>query len=173
MGTGRRGADEDLIIGNAYIEVLDAHRKKRRSDGFDDISVQLERMVTQGAVVLGGDFNSRTSANGDTTTNTAGKGFLQFCLNKGLTVVNHLRDIVRGEFSRVQQHNLADGSTRTDRTTIDYVLLPDDQVHRVRSMKIEENTHLSRTTGRWGWMSSGPGPTCCYHLGLNRTIISG
>jgi len=88
-----------------------------------------------GMVVIGGDLNGRTAANGDTICNAAGKEIEDFCSSLDLINANHL-DGATGEFSFHEQIRsrrggkagdpsvaLSGHASRVRKSTVDYALI--------------------------------------------------
>ena len=85
-----------------------------------------------GDVVLMGDFNAHTQANGDETeVDAAGRLMLRMAKKLGLTVVNQMA-MCEGKHSRVVQQQ--DGKQVA--TTIDYVMVSQSLAGRVKQMKL-------------------------------------
>ena len=84
-----------------------------------------------GHVVLMGDFNAHTKANGDKTEDTAGRRFTKHTKKLGLQVVNHMAEC-KGQYSRIM--HFADGTDKS--TTIDYICVSKELVGRVKTMKL-------------------------------------
>jgi len=82
-----------------------------------------------GHVVLMGDFNAHTKANGDKTEDTAGRRFLRKMATLGLHVVNNMA-ACSGTYTRIVYGS--DGSETG--TSIDYCCVSDGLVGRVKSL---------------------------------------
>ena len=90
-----------------------------------------------GEIIIGGDFNAHTGANGDRTkTDEAGKGLLEMIKGLGLTMVNTMGEhICKDEFTRVQE--LKTGNLQE--STVDYVLITHGLESRIVSLVFEED----------------------------------
>jgi len=85
---------------------------------------------------VGGDFNARTAANGDTTINVEGKELLRFAETNDLKIINFDQSLCNGQFSRERKFG-----TGVQRSTIDYILMDEDHAHQVQEMKICDEPH--------------------------------
>ena len=133
------GVTANLMVSNVYIP---CYPTWKGDSALAALKEDIRKFGDKGLLVVGGDFNARTSANGDAVTNAAGRDLLNFCEETELTVVNHT-NVARGCHSRSLDKRLADGTTRTENTTIDYVLIPNKEFPRVRSLEIVADSDLA------------------------------
>lgn len=87
-------------------------------------------------IIIGGDFNGRIRANGDTEENEAGRRMLTLASQKDVIVVNTLA-ICTDQFTRIQTMK-----HRLDRSTLDYVLVSRSLLSSITSLRF-----LSRQRG--------------------------
>jgi hypothetical protein len=123
-----RGDLPIYVVGCHFTHSTDAGGHKEL---WDRISALVHEYEEFGNVVLMGDFNSHTKANGDTTEDTAGRRLMKRTRKMGLQVVNHMA-VCEGTYSRIM--HLHDG-TKTA-TTIDYVCVSKGLVGRIKNMKL-------------------------------------
>ena len=76
-----------------------------------------------------------------------GKRLVGMCQEAGLTLVNSLADICKGDFTRVQKA-CVDGVDTTFRIIIDYVLVPSGRRTEQSALRLMTRVALIRTTGR-------------------------
>ena len=86
-----------LFVATVYAPQYSTARNER-AKMWSDLREAVIKYRDLGMIVIGGDLNGRTAANGDTVRNAAGKEIEEFCSSMGLTMANHL-DGASGEFS--------------------------------------------------------------------------
>jgi hypothetical protein len=100
--------------------VFEVHfEKSTDTDGHKKMWAKIRELVREyedlGHVVLMGDFNAHTKANGDKTADAAGRRFLKQVGKMGLHVVNNMA-VCSGNYTRVGPG----GAGSATGTTIDY-----------------------------------------------------
>ena len=132
------GESRDLYVCAVHLPLYTTPRE--RAKAICDLVAGYNLFKNKGLVVYGGDFNARCGMNGDSLTKTSGRHLFSFCKENSLTIVNSM-DICSGEFTRVQDV-IIDGLARTNRTTIDYVLVPSLEESSVLAMQICDESDL-------------------------------
>ena len=148
-----QGADADFFICAAYAPVYVAQKMA----AFEEVIASSQTFRGKGLIAIGGDFNARCGYNGDAVVSSEGKRLVGMCQEAGLTLVNSLADICKGDFTRVQKA-CVDGVDTTFRTTIDYVLVPSEQEDRTISLTIDEESGLDSDHRRLLLNTLAPGP---------------
>jgi hypothetical protein len=129
------GKHRSLHLGLVYAPA--AKHTNRRQRMYEDISGHIRDIPGSDLLVLGGDFNARMSANGDPTTLHCGRTLAKFANDNGLQIVNKRDDLCKGSFTRseVQRERIVN-------TTVDYIMVPEPQIHGVRQLLIHEDSDL-------------------------------
>ena len=132
------GAPTDLYICGVY---LPCYPRELRAKVLETISDDLVKFQKLGMVIIGGDMNARCGMNGDEVTNTCGRRLMNFCYIRDLCIVNDQSDICSGDFTRVLKLNIA-GQKVTHETTIDYVLVPAEQLNLITHLGLIADSEL-------------------------------
>ena len=135
----RLPAKTDIFV--AIVYVPHHSQPKERIKAFAELLQGWLLYRDKGLVIIGGDFNSRCAMNGDKVLRTCGRQLLNFCKEHGFTIINGMRDCVRGEFSRTMKE-CVDGRIILRASTLDYVLVHCDQLNAVINLEIVENSGL-------------------------------
>jgi hypothetical protein len=115
-------------------------KREAREQALQDLTEGFQRFKGKGLVVFGGDFNARCAMNGDLVVRQSGLQLFRFLTTNGLSAVNDM-DVCSGKFTRVQRL-VVGGVPRTDKTTIDYVLVPTSDEKHVVTMRIVDDASL-------------------------------
>lgn len=131
-------AERVEMAGGCPIFVLEAHFPqssdiKGHSQMWDRIEELYCRYIVQGDVVLMGDMNAHTKANGDHREDRAGKMLKTRTKRMRMTILNHT-SVCEGEYTWEMEG--ADGTQ--NRSTIDYVMVSPSLEGRVKSMRLGE-----------------------------------
>ena len=86
------GKGADLVSGVVYVP---CYPNAEREHIFKSLGKSFSSFRDMGIVVLGGDFNSRTGANGDRVVNTPGRELLQFFSSQSVALVNMLPGVTK------------------------------------------------------------------------------
>lgn len=133
------GAYVDLYLGGVY---LPCGPSARRTRALESISADYKTFQNLGLVVLGGDLNARCGMNGDTVIDSRGRRLMEFSYERDLTIVNGCADLCSGEYTRELLMTVA-GSKVLYKTTIDYILIPSNQLKNVVKLEIAPDSGLT------------------------------
>ena len=97
------GGHTHVFVGSVYVpnkagSSARARVWQRLRDTCDELRRGFERSADTNVIVIGGDFNGRTMANGDPKENAAGRELREFAGRNGFTIANTL-PCARGELS--------------------------------------------------------------------------
>ena len=127
-----------IFICSVYLPPAGSVHTQERQQTMRELSINARRFRNQGgAIIIGGDLNGRTGANGDPVTNAEGKELLQFSDDNGLRIINH--DPKRSSGLFTWERKCGD---ELQRTTIDYALCSSSQYHLVKKLRIRDEPEL-------------------------------
>ena len=111
---------------------------KGRNKTLEEIASGYEQFQSEGAVILGGDFNARCGLNGDTVQNHAGTELRKFCKapSRCFVILNEL-DLCHGQFTSERWRK-----GQLIRTTIDYCLAPPSTKDMIRQLRLVSESEL-------------------------------
>ena len=119
---------QPLFVGLVYFP--DAKLLADHSLANAELCESASPFLDQGHVILGGDFNAHTGANGDHRHDAAGQLLEESLAFLGLTMVNKIPQFCKDRFTRVEVK-----STGVQSSTIDYVCCSPSLTPLIKSLK--------------------------------------
>ncbi|MBW8079111.1 MAG: hypothetical protein GJU76_13775, partial [Gallionella sp.] len=121
-----------------YLPPSGASYAAQRRQTLEALADNAARYRSQGAaVIIGGDLNARTAANGDTVMNAEGKDLLAFVEANSLRIVNFDQERCHGLFTRERKYGEG-----FQRSTLDYALVDGAHYHLVQQLRICDDPDL-------------------------------
>ena len=105
-------------------------KRLEREQMYDTLERVINERQTEYDIILGGDFNGRIRANGDTEENESGRRMKRFARETDLTITNEL-DKCNDKYTRVQTMK-----ERVDRSTLDYIIVNEHVLPSITSLRL-------------------------------------
>ena len=122
------GTRRPLFVATVYAPQSGARAERRRM--WADLRAAVLALRPKGAIVIGGDFNGRTAANGDAKSNAAGAEITEFCDQMRFVCANH-EEGAEGLFSYYEERRFGRADEppvfKEFKSTNDYALVDADE----------------------------------------------
>lgn len=125
-----------IVVGEVYAPNRNQGERSRVAM-YEEIRLAVEHFRHHHTLIILGDFNARVGANGDSTRDTQGDELLRFVASQHLVLLNST-ELCSGQYTRVELK-----AGKESASTIDYAIVPAEQLDRIHSVFIDESSQCS------------------------------